>query len=319
MLATPTARSGLPPSGRPRSAAAPSYTGSVASLAREPRRAGWTVAKRLSMRWRGATGSLRTLPDFLLIGAARCGSTSLFAILTAHPHILAPSHKEVHFFDRNYLRGLDWYRRMFPLESHRRLVERRLGGPALTGEATTYYLFHPAVPERVARDLPEARLIAILRDPVDRAYSHYQLSVRNGHETLSFEEALDAEEERLAGEEERLLNDPSYRSPAHAYHSYVTRGLYLDQLVRWHRYVPRERLLVLRSEDLFERPADVVSEVSAFLGLRPHPGPLPAPRNRARYEGMSEETRERLRRRFDEPNRRLEAYLGRELHWQRPA
>jgi hypothetical protein len=270
------------------------------------------------MRWRAATGSARVLPDFLLIGAARSGSTSLFAILTTHPQVLAPSHKELHFFDRNYLRGLGSYRRMFPLESHKRLRARRLGRPVLTGEATTYYLFHPAVPERVGRDLPRARLIAILRDPVDRAYSHYQLSVRNGHETLSFEEALDAEEERLAGEEERLAADPAYRSPAHAYHSYVARGIYLPQLERWHRHVPRERLLVLRSEDLFERPGETVGEVTAHLGLDSHPGPLPEPRNRAVYGGMAEDTRERLRRRFEEPNRRLEEYLGRELGWQRP-
>ncbi|MFN8186634.1 MAG: sulfotransferase domain-containing protein [Gaiellales bacterium] len=291
----------------------------MASLADEPRSAGWTVGKRLSMRWRGATGPARTLPDFLVIGAARAGSTSLFAILTAHPQVLPPSHKELHFFDRNYPRGLAHYRRMFPLESHRRLVTRRLGRPVLTGEATTYYLFHPAVPERVARELPDVRLVAILRDPVDRAYSHYQLSVRNGHEPLSFEDALDAEDGRLAGEEERLAADPAYRSPAHAFNSYVSRGLYLPQLERWHRHVARERLLVLRSEDLFERPTDAVEEVTSFLDLAPHPGPLPAPRNRAEYGGMSDATRERLRRRFEEPNRRLEAYLGRELRWQRPA
>jgi hypothetical protein len=270
------------------------------------------------MRWRRATRSARVLPDFLVLGGQRCGSTSLFAILCEHPQVMAPSRKEVHFFDRNHLRGLDFYRGVFPLAAHRRARERRLRRPVVTGEATTYYLFHPTVPERVAHALPWARFIAILRDPVDRAYSHYQLAVRGGHERLPFEQALEAEEERLAGEEERLATDPAYQSRAHRYHSYVNRGLYLPQLKRWHAQVAPERLLVLRSEDLFEQPQAVADEVARFLGLEPHPGPLPEPRNRVSYESMRPDTRERLRRVFDSPNRQLEAYLGRELGWQRP-
>lgn len=278
-----------------------------------------TVRWRAAMRWRGTTRAWRALPDFLVLGGQRCGSTSLFAILSEHPQVLAPSHKELHHFDRPRHGDLSFYRRAFPLRAHLAVRARRLSRPVITGEATTYYLFHPAVPERVARALPGVSLVAILRDPVDRAYSHYQLSVRGGRETLPFEEALDAEAERLGGEEQRLAVDPAYDSYSHRYHSYVTRGLYLPQLERWHASFPRERLLVLRSEDLFERPHETVGEATAFLGLDLHPGPLPVPRNRAVYEGMSPGTRDRLRLAFAEPNRRLEAYLGRELGWQRPA
>ena len=177
------------------------------------------------MRWRGATRRARTLPDFLVLSAGRCGSTSLFAALCEHPQVLPPSHKETHFFDRNWTRGLDFYRRLFPLQARRRARARRAGGPVLTGEATTYYLLHPAVPARASAAIPDARLVVILRDPVDRAYSHYQLSVRRGREKLSFEEALDAEPERLAGAEERLLADPAADVPSHRVHSYVARGM----------------------------------------------------------------------------------------------
>lgn len=270
------------------------------------------------MRWRAATRASRALPDFLVLGGQRCGSTSLFAIVCEHPQVLAPSHKELHHFDRPRHGDLSFYRRAFPSRVHLQARARRLSSRVLTGEATTYYLFHPAVPQRVARALPGVLLVAILRDPVDRAYSHYQLSVRGGRETLPFEAALDAEAERLAGEEERLAADPAYDSPAHRHQSYVTRGVYLPQLERWHACFPPERLLVLRSEDLFERPAETVAQVTAFLGLDTHPGPLPSPRNRVTYEHMEPATRERLRRVFEEPNRRLEAYLGRELGWQRP-
>jgi Sulfotransferase domain len=125
------------------------------------------------MRWRAATRWGRTLPDFFILSGGRCGSTSLFAILSAHRQVMPPSHKEVHFFDRNYQRGLGFYRRLFPLAIHRSVRARRLGAKVLTGEATTYYLLHPAVPSRVSAVLPDARLIVMLRDPVDRAYSHY--------------------------------------------------------------------------------------------------------------------------------------------------
>jgi hypothetical protein len=269
------------------------------------------------MRWRTATRSARTLPDFLLLSGSRCGSTSLFASLCAHPQVMPPSHKELHFFDRNYRRGLDSYRRLFPLGAHRRSRERRLGRRVVTGEATTYYLLHPAVPARAREAIPRATLVVLLRDPVDRAYSHYQLSVRSGAETLSFEDALDAEEERLAGAEERLLAGTD-DVPSHRLHSYVARGLYLRQLERWQESFRREQFLILRSEDFFADPAGTVAEACAFLGLEPHPGPLPAPMNRATYEQIRPETRRRLQQTFAEPNRRLEEYLGAELDWQRP-
>jgi hypothetical protein len=278
----------------------------------------WTPRKRVNMRWRAATRRLRTLPDFLVLSAGRCGSTSLFASLCEHPQVLPPAHKEVHFFDRNYVQGLDFYRRLFPLAVHRRLRARRVGSPVLSGEATTYYLLHPAVAQRAHAAIPDAQLVAILRDPVDRALSHYHLTVRAGLETLSFEEALDAEPERLAGAEERLLADVTFDHLAHRVNAYVARGMYLDQLLRWERLYGRDRLLFVRSEDFFADPAAIVREVTDFLGLEPQRGPLPPAKNVASYDTMKPETRQRLREIFSEPNRRLEEHLGRELHWQKP-
>jgi hypothetical protein len=280
-----------------------------------PRGSGRSVADRARMRWRMATRSRRVLPDFLVLGGQRCGSTTLFTMLSGHPQVLPSSHKEPHFFDNNVVRGEAFYRRLFPLGVHMRLHARR-AGRAVTGEGTTYYLAHPAVPERVAAMLPDARLIAILRDPVDRAYSHYQLSVRAGRERLSFEEALAAEPERLAGEEERLLAEPGYRSDAHRFHSYRVRGVYIDQLERWWAAVLRERLLVLRSEDMFADPGAVYRRVAAFLGLDADDRRTFEARNQVAYHGMEDETRQSLRGFFREPNTRLERALGAELGWQ---
>jgi hypothetical protein len=269
------------------------------------------AGERAHMRFRTITRNARALPDFLLIGGQRCGSTSLYTTLCGHPQVLAGAHKEPHYFDNNHLRGEHFYRRLFPLRAHLRARQ------AITGEATTHYLSHPAVPGRVAAMLPDVRLIAILRDPVERAYSHYQLAHRNGREPLSFEQALAAEPERLAGEEARLLSDPAYRGDAYAVQSYRTRGLYLEQLERWWAMFPPERLLVLRSEDMFQRPGEVYAQTVAFLGLRPDTARTAfAARNQVVYSSMLPETRAELAAFYAEPNSRLEQRLGRSMGWQ---
>jgi hypothetical protein len=283
----------------------------------------WTWAERrrwaARMRWRSATRRWRVLPDFLVLGGQRCGSTSLYDMLCGHPDVAPASHKEPHFFDNNHLRGEEFYRRLFPLQFQMRARERRQGRRAVTGEATTYYLAHPGVPARVRALLPDVRLIAILRDPVDRAYSHYQLSVREGREPLSFEEALAAEPDRLAGEHERLIADPSYRGVAHRFFSYRSRGRYIDQLERWWAEFPREQLLVLRSEDMFEDPRIVYDQLVTFLGLDPDADRRTfRARNRVSYDAMRPETRAELRSYFAEPNRALEQRTGRAFNWQAP-
>jgi Sulfotransferase domain len=234
--------------------------------------------------------------------------------LRRHPHVARPATKEVHFFDDQYWRGVDWYRSFFATSAERRLARLR-GGDLVAGEATPYYLFHPAVPERVAATIPSVRLVVLLRDPVDRAYSHYRKMRRMSLERLSFEDALDAEKDRLAGEEERLLADPRYRSNHHRRHAYVGRGLYADQLERWLTHFPRGQLLVLRAEDFFERPADIYAETLDFLGLRSWQPPDFEPRNPTSSSPLTPQLRARLEERFAEPNARLARLLGRDLGW----
>jgi hypothetical protein len=273
-------------------------------------------------RLRVATRRFRILPSFLIIGAQRAGTTSLFDYLRRHPEVAGPAggerfvvrRKEVHFFDDRFAMGIDWYRSFFPLAARQRHARRR-GRDLVAGEATPYYMFHPAVPERVASTLPDVKLIALLRDPVDRAYSHYQLVCRKGWEQLSFEEAVEAEERRLEGQEERLEAD--LRGWHHRRRAYLSRGLYAEQLERWLAHFPREQLLVVRSEDLRHRSAEVYAEVLAFLGLRPWEPPEYVTRNRAAYPPLDPDLRARLAERFVEPNERLAELLGRDFGWSR--
>jgi hypothetical protein len=251
-----------------------------------------------------ATAGARPLPDFLILGAQKAGTTALYAYLRWHPQIGGPSFKEVSFFDRHYARGERWYRAHMPL--------RRRG---IVGEASPSYLFHPLAPERVASMLPGARLIALLRNPVDRAFSHYQHEVALGREPLSFEDAIDREDERMQGELERMLDDPSYFSHAWWNYTYLARGRYAEQLERWFASFPREQLLVLLTEELAADTAATYRRVLDFL--RVEASELESyPRIFERdYEQMRPETRLRVEERFAEPNRRLGALLGRELPW----
>jgi hypothetical protein len=252
-----------------------------------------------------ATAALRPLPDFLILGAQKAGTTALYAYLRWHPQVTGPSFKEVSFFDRHYVRGERWYRAHMPV--------RRSG--VVVGEASPSYLFHPLAAERVARMLPSARLIALLRNPVDRAFSHYQHEVALGREQLSFEEALDREDERMQGELERMLADPAYFSHAWWNYTYAARGRYAEQLERWYDAFPRDRLLVLLTDELAADTAGAYRRTLDFLGvgereLESYPRIFERD-----YGEMDPGTRARLVREFAEPNRRLAGLLGRELPW----
>lgn len=265
--------------------------------------------RELRAGYRRLTGPLRGLPSVLIIGAQRSGSTSLFNYLVQHPDVLPPLGKEIHYFDFHYARGPRWYRGRFPFA-------RRLRPPVITMDASPYYLAHPLAAERAFRLLPQVKLIALLRNPIERAFSHYQHEVRDGREALSFAEALDREAERLAGEEERLRCDPGYYSYNHHRFSYTRRGFYLEQLLRWTKWYPREHLLVLQSEWLFREPAEASAAVYRFLGLRPHRLEKYKPFYQGVYDRrIPPDIRARLAGCFEPHNRELFRWLGRELDW----
>jgi sulfotransferase family protein len=255
------------------------------------------------------TGPLRGLPSVLIIGTQKGGTTSLFNYLAAHPDVLPPLSKEVHYFDLHYGSGENWYRGRFP-------YARQLRAPTLSLDASPYYMFHPLVPARAAALLPQVKIIALLRNPIDRALSHYQHEVRAGREPLSLDDALDRENERLAGEEERFQREPLYYSWNHHRYSYVSRGLYLMQLERWMQHFQRSQLLVLQSEWLFQDPSAATAEVCRFVGLRSHQLQRYETFLRGQYDrSLPGPLRTRLAEYFEPHNRRLYQWLGQEYDW----
>jgi hypothetical protein len=265
------------------------------------------------------TAPLRPGPDFMIIGTKRGGTTSLFNYLLRHPDV-APlflsleNRKGVHYFDTNFHKGWAWYRSHFPT-SISRALRGRPRRSVLVGEASPYYLFHPHAAARARREVPNAKLIVLLRNPIDRAFSHYKERRRNGVEPLTFEEAIDREPERLSGELDRIRRDPGYVSLAHEHYSYVSQGIYLPQIQAWMDHYPRDRFCIVRSEDLFSDPQGAYAAVLRFLGLAATDLKHYERFNFHTSEDMYAGTRERLAATFAPHNRGLADFLGLDLAW----
>ena len=262
----------------------------------------WWIFHRL-------TTPLRVLPDFLVIGVMKGGTTSLFQYLAKHHQINPPFRKEIKFFDLHYKQGLNWYRAHFPTKS-------KMKSGSITGEATPYYMFHPLAAQRIARDLPKVKLITILRNPVDRAYSHYNHMVRVGREQLSFDDALEKEEERLFQEDEKIIASPDYSPFKHLHYSYKARGRYAEQISKWLELFQRDQMLFLSSDELYSTPSVVYGKALDFL-KRPFsaPGNFKA-FNQGEYDGLSTESREKLNAYFEPYNQQLYDLLNMDFGWK---
>ena len=236
--------------------------------------------------------------------------------LITHPLVLPAAKKEVHFFDSYFGQGEQWYRSRMPRDRKRRDAAAAAGRPVLVGEATPNYLFHPLVPRRASTVVPDAKLIVLLRNPVNRAYSHYSTGVRHDWEALSFEEALERESVRLDGQIDALLQDEKHhRNFARYRWSYKAMGHYADLLERWFEYYPRDQFVFVFNEQM-DRDADAAFlPVWDFLGLPEHRLPEKSRRVVGRYAPMRPDTRAELIEYFRPHNRRLAELLGVDPGW----
>jgi hypothetical protein len=253
------------------------------------------------------------MPDFLIIGTQKGGTTSLYQYLVQHPQILPAKEKEIHFFDLAFHFGVDWYETFFP--------QNNFPARTISGEATPYYLFHPLVPERVFQCYPRIKLIVLLRNPVERAISQYYHEVRLGFEQLSLPDAIAQESQRLQGEVEQMTTCRYYASYNHQHYSYLSRGLYLEQIQRWLQYFPRSQLCILQSETFFQNPQATLDRVFSFLQLPTCKISTGSRYNRGEYPKNLRQlfarwqVRQPLARYFTQPNQQLEAFLQKKFSW----
>ncbi len=255
---------------------------------------------------RGHTAEDKWAPDYIIIGAAKAGTTALHFMMQQHPQITRFPLHEIHFFDLQFDKGMEWYKKQFPAVDRKKL---------LVGEKSPYYIFHPWVPERVFTTCPSCKIIAILREPVSRAYSHY-LMIYGKKGELSFEEALAMEEQWIDFATNEMLENPNFNHPKHRMHSWFSRGKYAEQLERWFQFFPREQILILTMDELKKDHQKTLNKIFEFLGLEHYPIPL-IHRNKG-FQGMppiNPKTKKMLEKRYEPYNRQLEELLGIKLNW----
>lgn len=262
-----------------------------------------------------ATSSRRLRPELLVVGGQRCGTTSLFRALEQHPQIIRPTlNKGINYFDINYHRGERWYAGHFPTS---RSVRHRVGDDreAVAFEASGYYLFHPLAPERIARDLPDVKIIAMLRDPVERAFSAWKHESARGFDTEPFDRAIELEEERTRGEVTRMRQEPGYQSYAHRHFSYAARSDYPALLGRYYARLPAAQIHVVYSEDFFADPAAEFRQITGFLGVDHVPGLIFDQHNARRSGPMPQRGQQLLTERFAGQAQQLATLVGRRPPW----
>lgn len=235
----------------------------MASLRKMKPRPIGRLRHRLIWLYRQATWHSRALPDFIIIGAMKSGTSSLFSYISQHPQLFPSSKKEVHFFDSglspkvdNFVKGQAWYRTYFPLR-------KSMNTDSKTFEASPLYIFNPLAPKRIFDLIPKVKIIVILRNPTERAISHYFHEKRKDREPLSILEALQQEEKRL----EPVIKEKDYKSKAFIHQSYKARGLYKKQLERYLNYFPWKQILVLSSDDVFNETDRTLRRVFDFVGV----------------------------------------------------
>lgn len=250
------------------------------------------------------SSSKRKLPDFLIIGTQKGGTTSMFEYINEHPEIQMARRKEIYFYTKYYHLGMSYYRSFFPKKNVKKL----------TGEATPYYFFHPLAPARIKKTLPNVKIILLLRDPILRAYSHYNMT-KEMHPSHSFDEAINYVEQKHLNGGKKLVIKPFDYNIEPAEFNYISGGLYFKQLANWLKYFQLKDMLILKSEDLFENPKKELKKVYDYLGLSEiYPQDI-SPKNAREYSGLSKEDYDRYKLYFTEDQKKLHELLGDHFQW----
>ena len=259
------------------------------------------------------TGPIRSLPDFIIIGTARSGSTSLYYNICQHPCVLSAAYDELGYFDSNFHLGLNWYRSLFPTLFSKWILKQKKQF-AITGEDTPFYIWNPLVAKRILKIIPNIKLIVLFRNPVDRAYSNYHLGVRAGSEKLSFEDAIQMELKKLDKINDEIEQDvDKYTTPR----SYIAKGFYADQLKVWLELFSSEQLMIVSTEDLESNPQKTLDRIYNFLKIPKNHRLIPEKQKIAAYPKMKNKTREFLIDLYKKNNAELFTMIGQKFDWDK--
>jgi hypothetical protein len=275
----------------------------------------YNIGKKLYQNYCKIVHNFHVLPDYLIIGAARTGTTSLYQYLIQHPCVAPALTKQLHFFDNYFYKGVEWYKVCLPTTFEKYYKTNILKKKFVTGEASVTYIIHPLSPKRVFDIIPKVKIIVMLRNPIDRAYSHYQRELMNNNENLSFEDAINAETERIKDEISNIQEIPDYISKEFPDHAYLSSGFYADQLTRWFKYFPKEQFLIIKNEDFDQNPKLIFNNVLTFLDIPNFELPEYRKLHGIQYEPMKLDTRKKLVDFFQPHNEKLYSLIEKNFQW----
>ena len=255
----------------------------------------------------GITASTRVLPDFIIMGTVRSGTTSLYYNICEHPSVLPAAYDEIGFFDSNYHLGIKWYQSMFPKQKEMQEIKKNTGF-SITGEDTPFYFWKKEAIDRIFQCLPNVKIIAIFRNPVDRAYSNYNLGLRMNTEKSTFEETID--------EEIEFLENNSFRDSIERRRSYVTKGIYEKQIKSWFDVFPRKQIHILSTEEMQQNPQDELLKIFKFLEIPEYIIKNPQKQKLAEYEKMKMETRKKLLNFYKSYNENFFEMIKQRFNWE---
>jgi len=267
----------------------------------------YNISKSLFRTYQESTHFLHTLPNYLIIGAVKSGTSSLYSYLIEHPNVKPALTKQIHFFDKYYDRGINWYKTNFPLKLSMK--------GNITGEATPFYFIHPLAPQRILKISPQVKLIVMLRNPIDRAYSHYQMEARHDKEKFSFEKAIEMENSWIEDQFKKLKNNSNYYNQDFFSRSYLYTGLYYEHLKRWIEVFPKERYLIVNSDEFNEKPDLWYNKTLEFLELPKYSLKKYEKMKKGKYSPMKESTRKNLQEFYKPHNEKLYKYLSINFNW----
>jgi hypothetical protein len=250
-------------------------------------------------------GPLHKFPDYLIIGSSRSGTTSLFEYLMNHPNVEYPTTKQVHYFDKYSHFGKNWYKMHFPLKWKK----------GISGDATPYYFNSPNASKKVHELMPFVKIIIMCRNPVDRAYSQYYLEHNGKNETLSFEEAIEKEDDRIKDEYNKMELNPNIHNQKYYTYSYLDSGKYEKHLKKWLEYFPISQFMFIKSEDFYEYPSKVFLEIQKFLNISKYDLPEYKIFRAEKYPNMKPETRKKLEDYFKPHNEKFFKLIGKNFDW----
>ena len=278
----------------------------------------YPIARSLYRTYCNLAGPFHTLPNFILFGVSRSGTTSLYQYLSQHPNIEPCAVKETRFFDMYYERGINWYRMNYPSVWQKFVFTKLKNKKFITGEASGAYIENPHTPKRIHDLDPNIKLILLVRNPVDRAFSHYIRKMKNGSEKLSFEESIEQEKSRIQGEQDKMEKNEKYYSSIFHSLGYLTKGLYAIPLKNWLKYFSMKQILVLENGEFLHDPEKVYNRAIEFLGLPKWKLPEYKKFSKQRLSiEMDPKTREKLLDYCKPFNEEFYSLIGKKFDWDK--